>query len=331
MADEKTLVTEVVTGLGASGAESLDHALFSLPPSFHGFDVAARVQLMRVRLEGRHRALLDAAWANGRAFFEAEDGLRGRVPRLVEWKGPHKPPGYDSLPADLRIDHVYLVSCKYGSDISTNCSPSNLFDRLLAQRTAGSEPWYGAVAADAYAEFYAEVRAVVDGLPPSPEALAPDDVRSIRDACERRWPEPLVEPWRAFSHEVAVASAARWRANLDTPAKRELQLWRLLRLETSPYFVLGATKAGAPMRYRVATPWDWRQAFRFRSLDVSAAVAGQPLVLWRAVAQDRTSGVDVVVEGEIEVRWSHGRFSAVEAKLHLKTPADAVPGYFPLV
>jgi hypothetical protein len=330
MADEKTLVTEVVTGLGASGASCLDSALAAQPTALSGVDRAAWAQLVQARLEGRHTALFDVAWANGRAFLEADDGLRGRAPLTVEWKGPHKPPGYDSLPADLRIDHVYLVSCKYGSDISTNCSPSNLFDRLLAQRSAGSEPWYGAVAAEAYAAFYAEVRGVVGGLPDSAEALIPDDIRSIRAACERRWPEPLVEPWRAFSYEVAAASAARWRANLDSAGKRELQLWRLLRLETSPYFVLGATKAGAPVRHRVATPWDWRQAYRFRALDITAAVAGQPLVLWRAVAQDRASGDDVVVEGEVEVRWSHGRFSAVEAKLHLKTPADAVPGYFPL-
>jgi hypothetical protein len=330
MADEKTLVTEVVTGLGASGASCLDSALAARPTALAGVARDAWARLTRAWLEGRHAGLFDVPWANGRAFLEADDGLRHRPPLSVEWKGPHKAPGYDSLPADLRIDHVFLVSCKYGSDISTNCSPSNLFDRLLAQRSAGSEPWYASVAAEAYAAFYAEVRLVVGGLPASPEALSPDHIRSIRAACERRWPERLIEPWRGFSYEVAAASAARWRANLDSPGKRELQLWRLLRLETSPYFVLGATKAGAPVRYRVATPWDWRQAYRFRALEVSAAVAGQPLVLWRATAQDRATGADVVVEGEVEVRWSHGRFSAVEAKLHLKTPADAVPGYVPL-
>jgi hypothetical protein len=332
MPDEKTTVTEIVTGLGASGASSLDSALFNVPTAFSGLDMAARVQLMQARLAGRHAALFDVAWANGRAFLEANDGLRGRVPRTIEWKGPHKPPGYDSLPADLRIDHVYLVSCKYGSDISTNCSPSNVFDRLLAQRNAGSEPWYAVVAPAAYAAFYAEVRAVVGGgLPESHVALGAEDIDVIRNACQRAWPEPLVEPWRTFSYEVALASAARWRAQLDSPTKREHQLWRLLRLETSPYFVLGTTRAGAPVRYRVATPWDWRQAFRFRGLEVSAVAAGQPVVRWHARVEDRAEGLDLEVEGEIEVRWSHGRFSAVEAKLHLKTPTIAVPGYFGLV
>jgi hypothetical protein len=330
MADEKTAVTEIVTGLGASGASAIESALAARPMAMRGVDAAAWSQVTRARLEGRHVTLFALAWDNGRALLEATDGLRGREPATVEWKGPHKPPGYDSLPADLRIDHVYLVSCKYGSDISTNCSPSNLFDRLLAQRSTGSEPWYGAVAPDAYAAFYAEVRAHRGDLPASVDTLTSDDIEGIRGACQRQWPAPLVEPWRAFSFEVASATAARWRAHLDTRAKRELQLWRLLRLETSPYFVLGATKAGAAVRYRVATPWDWRQAFRLRSLDITAADAGQPLVEWQALVEDRATGADRTVEGVIEVRWSHGRFSAVEAKLHLTTPPEAVPGYFPL-
>jgi hypothetical protein len=331
MPDEKTLVTEVVTGLGMSGHASLDRALFGLPAAFAGLDMRARVQLMHARVAGRHAALFDLAWANGRAFLEANDGLRLRTPLLIEWKGPHKPPGYESLPADLRVDHVYLVSCKYGSDISTNCSPSNLFDRLLAQRTSGSEPWYGVVAPDAYAAFYGEVRRFLGGLPESVHALTPDDIALIRATCGGRWPEPLLGPWRAFSFEVATATAERWRRHLVSPAMRELQLWRLLRLESSPYFVLGATKGGVPLRYRVATPWDWRQGFRLLTFDVEAVPAGQPLVRWTATVRDEHAGSDLVVFGEVEIRWSHGRFSAVEAKLHLKTPPLEVPGYFSLV
>lgn len=107
-------------------------------------------------------------------------------------------------------------------------------------------------------------------------------------------------------------------------------LWRLLRLETSPYFVLGSTKSGDAVRYRVATPWDWRQAFRLRSFAVRPVVAGQPLVAWRADVDDLAAGTRRAVGGEVEVRWSHGRFSAVEAKLHLTTPPSDVPGYFPI-
>ena len=332
MPDEKTAVSEIVTGLGASGVSMLDGALAARPASLLGVDPAAWAQLTRARLEGRHDRLFASAWDNGVAMLMAIDGLRSRRPVTIEWKGPHKPPGYESLPADLRIDHVYLVSCKYGSDISANSSPSNLFDRLLADRSARSEPWYATVAPDAYAEFYRCVREELgSSLPDDATSLAPEHLTAIRTTCGRRWPDALVGPWRQFSYDVAIASALRWRKGLATPAARELMLWRLLRLETSPYFVLGSTKAGAPVRYRVATPWDWRRTFRLRSFEVRPVVAGQPLVAWSAQVEHRDSGDLVPVDGDVEVRWSHGRFSAVEAKLHLKTPAHEVPGYFPLV
>ena len=32
---------------------------------------------------------------------------------------------------DLRVDHVYLVSCKYLSNILFNVSPASVFDSLL--------------------------------------------------------------------------------------------------------------------------------------------------------------------------------------------------------
>jgi hypothetical protein len=331
VADEKTLVTEVVTGLGMTGPSSPESALFNLPAAFSGVDRRARQQLMHARMEGRHAALFDLAWANGRAFLEANDGLRLRPPLLIEWKGPHKPPGYDSLPADLRIDHVFLVSCKYGSDISGNSSPSNLFDRLLADRSNSSEAWYETVAPTAYQSFFDEVRRVVPGLPASVRDLQPHDLRAIREGCSRRWPGELQDPWRLFSFDVAAASAARWRMNLLTRERCEAMLWRLLRLETAPYFVLGATKSGHPLRYRVATPWDWRQAFKFVDFDAVPVVAGQPLVRWTARVADLAAATTVDVSGDVEIRWSHGRFSAVEAKLHLKTPALDVPGYFSLV
>jgi hypothetical protein len=223
------------------------------------------------------------------------------------------------------------VSCKYGSDISANCSPSNVFDRLLAERTRGGDPWFSMVASGAYATFYNEVRGFIGGrLPLDVRALGAVDIAEIRRVCERRWPVPLIEPWRHLSHEIATATASRWLENLPTLASRELMLWRLLRLETAPYFVLGTTKSGEPIRYRVATPWDWRQAFTLRAFDVEPKASGQPMVSWRALVHDRVSVLDREVAGDIEVRWSHGRFSAVEAKLHLVTPPQEVPGYFPL-
>jgi hypothetical protein len=331
VSDERTAITEIVTGLGMTGAPSLDLALAWPPPSMSGVGEAAWDVVRRARSEGRHGALFESAWANGESFARSPEALRYRQPLTVQWKGPHKPPGYDSLPADLRVDHVYLVSCKYGSTISANCSPSNVFDRLLADRRAGSDDWYETIAPDAYQAFYVEVRREVGAdLPSSVGELRAPHVEQIRERCARRWPGDLDASWRAFSYEVAAGTAARWRAGLATTRTREQMLWRLLRLESSPYFVLGSTKSGDPLRYRVATPWDWRQAFELRSFDISAAVVGQPLVRWVARVVDRALGSERTVEGEIEVRWSHGRFSAVEAKLHLTTLPHEIAGYVPL-
>ena len=75
------------------------------------------------------------------------DGLRGRTPLTIEWTGGRRPPGDEVAPIDLRIDHVYLVSCKYESDILANASPGRLFDGLLA--TSGDwdrTDWYESVA-----------------------------------------------------------------------------------------------------------------------------------------------------------------------------------------
>jgi hypothetical protein len=88
--------------------------------------------------------------AADRFFLHAPDGLRGRIPQIVEWKGRHRVPGDDAIPADLRIDRVYLVSCKYLSRIVLNAGPVRLFDRgLIGGRPLRSralpegcrEPW----------------------------------------------------------------------------------------------------------------------------------------------------------------------------------------------
>ena len=58
--------------------------------------------------------------------------------------------------------------------------------------------------------------------------------------------------------------------------------------------------------------------------------AGQPTVRWRADLADRLGGTRVV-EGHVEVRWSHGKFAGVpEAKIYLDTPHHEVAGYEPI-
>ena len=110
----------------------------------------------------------------------------------------------------------------------------------------------------------------------------------------------------------------------------EAMLWRLLRVGSAPYFVLGSS-AERSLRLRIATSWDWRQHFKLAAFSLAPQRGGQPRVGWHAVVRDRTSSESVEVTGHIEVRWSHGRFGGLpEAKGYLDTPHHLVPGYFAL-
>lgn len=334
MPDIRTEVTEIVTALGMMGLTSVDEALSRPPAAVRNVGDDQWDRLRAARSAGDYAAEFKASWENGRAFLASPDALRSRVPAIIEWKGAHQPPGFDQIPADLRVDHVYLVSCKYQSKILTNSSPTNLFERRLADRTEArnADSWYVTCAPEAYATFYGHVRDHLgrDRFPADSKELRSQDLRLIRGACTRRWPKALVPHWERFSSEVAEASASRWRTQLPTPRRQEEMLWRLLRLSPAPYYVLGASRKGEKMRLRIGTPWDWRQGFELQSMSISAGRAGQPRVNWSAVIRQRADGVDVAVDGHVEVRWAHGRFSAVEAKVYLDTPHRDVPGYFPL-
>jgi hypothetical protein len=328
-----TEITEIVTGLGMTGVDSLERALAARPAVMRNVTPDHWDRLDATFAEQTHATAFSDAWANGRSFLRSPDGLRGRVPTLIEWKGSHQPPGFDFIPVDLRIDHVYLVSCKYQSKILANSSPSNLFLRRLADRTAGPDTasWYAVCAPDEYQYFYSCVRRQVGRalLPMTPQELTPAHTARIRSACGRTWPAPLAPIWGEFSLAVAAASVARWRQQLHTPARREEMLWRLLRLSPSSYFVLGSSDAG-PLRLRIGTPWDWRQSFSLECLQLEAVPAGQPKVTWSARLVEKGNGSERLVDGHVEIRWAHGRFASVEAKIYLDTPHADVPGYSPL-
>lgn len=333
MPDLLTEITEIVTGLGTTGLADLPTALAARPATMRNVTDAHWDRLQAAYDQGQHPNAFVAAWTNGRAFYESPDGLRGRTPLTIEWKGAHQPPGFEFLPVDLRIDHVYLVSCKYQSKILANSSPSNLFLRRLADRTvrADTMSWYARCAPDEYQHFYDCVRRYIGLhlLPPTPQLLTGRQVRRIRAECGGAWPRQLATLWAEFSLAVASASAALWLRDLQTPARREEMLWRLLRLSSSGYFVLGSSDSG-PLRIRIGSPWDWRQNFSLQHLDIAAAPAGQPKVSWSAELFERASESQRQVHGHVEIRWAHGRFSAVEAKIYLGTPHADVPGYFPL-
>jgi hypothetical protein len=329
----RTTITELVTGLGMLGHPSVDAALTARPPQMVSVSPEIWGQLAGVRAGGAYDAEFGAAFDNGAAFLASPGGLRGRPPLSVEWKGSQRAPGDEVAPIDLRVDHVYLISCKYLSKILFNASPGRLFDGLLAGphgRRGGD--WYAEVAPDPYEDLYRLVRrgAGLPGLPPDAGSLGPEDRRRLRSALAGGWPDGAGTAYLALAEAVSAASAARWRAALAARDDREAMFWRLLRMGSAPYFVLGRT-ATRSLRLRIATPWDWRLRFRLEDLVVDPQAGGQPRVGWRARVRDTDTGHRIAVVGHIEIRWSHGRFGAPpEAKVYLDVGHHEVPGYFPL-
>jgi len=333
--DLKTEVSEIATALGMLDFPTIDAALASEPSEIRNVSTLVWNRLKDARRSRLHEPVFEAAWQNGRVFLEADDALRGRRPKIIEWKGPTRPVGYEAVPADLRVDHVYLISCKHRSRILHNVAPGHLFDRLLVTRRGGSVPdWYLSVGGEAYQRLYEVVRAHVriPALPLNVRDLSRAHRRALIAALPARvWPEPLVEEYRRFAHKVAEATAAIWNENLDSSGAKEEQYWRLLRHSSAPYFLLGVTSRGS-LRFRIAAPWDWRQHFRFLNLSVAPDLAaGQPLVRWEASVRRIADNADVVVRGIVEIRWSHGKFRAPpEAKVQLETSLADAPGYFGL-
>jgi hypothetical protein len=395
MPSDRTTVTELGTGLGMLGLADLDESVRSRTPVMHSLSPEMWERLERLRSGGAYDAEFHAAWANGRAFLAANDGLRQRLPQVIEWKGTGRAPGDEVAPIDLRVDHVYLVSCKYLSNILFNVSPASIFDSLLfggsgrgarAAREAlpGGGDWYAEVAPAEYQALYECVRlAALDATPPSSSspAIRPQwpgrpasavalpgldgvDVVSVsgdhaeldaavptalqdlphravdltvpqREALgqwlRRGWPSGAKDLYSALSRAVAQASTRRWEAAMDhRGGAGEAMLWRLLRIGSAPYFVLGSA-AERSLRLRIATSWDWRQQFQLIAITMEGQAGGQPRVGWEAVIRDRASYEVHSVVGHIEVRWSHGRFGGLpEAKGYLDTPHHLVPGYFTL-
>jgi hypothetical protein len=388
----RTMVTELGTGLGMLGHRDIDQALAARSPVMRSLSPEDWDQLAAARAGGAFDAEFHAAWENGRAFLTATDGLRGRLPEVVEWKGAVRATGDEVAPVDLRIDHVYLVSCKYLSNILFNVSPTHAFDDLLVGsqgrrgRALGGD-WFADTAPEPYQRLYELVRADALGrssewadadggsggsggrrslvpsrgapsLPglgcddpaaapsavtpgPSLAALGELPIRAVDLTTAHRialaahlksgWPESAKAAYGDLSRAVSDASVARWRAALSQRAgAAEAMLWRLLRMGSAPYFVLGSS-ATRSLRLRVATPWDWRQRFTLDKLEVFAQQGGQPRVGWLAHVRTRSSGDVHEVSGHVEIRWSHGRFSGPpEAKGYLDSGHHLVPGYFPL-
>lgn len=347
MATLRTEITEIVTGLGMLGKPVPDAVLASSdpPPELIGVSAEHWQRLGAAWSERTHEGEFHASFNNGRAFLRATDGLRGRHPVTVEWKGGHRDPADDAVPADLRIDHVYLVSCKYASKVLHNASPWSLFDRCLAGPPArGAGDWYEEVAPAEHQAHYQAVRRLVDSgdrLPERVRDLDRDQRRALATARDRSSPESAAA-YAELATVVSHRSALRWSERLNTASECRSMLWRLLRLSATPYFMLGTGRSES-LRLRVATPWDWNQQWVLSDFEVAAEPAGQPRISWRAVVEPRSTGATVPrhptvagepveVAGHVEIRWSHGRLGgSPEAKVYLDTRHREVPGYIELV
>lgn len=333
MPADRTIVTELATGLGTLRRRDVASALAARPTEMR-ITPTDWSRLDALYETGRFSQDFGIAYANGRAFANSRDALGGRPPRIIEWTGGRRPAGDEVAPIDLRIDHVYMVSCKYLSANICNASPARLFDGLLA--TTGSwesADWYHEVAAGEYQDLYAATvrRARVVGLPKTAKALSPAERATLRRASKEAGSDELVEHlYSKLARAVAGASADRWRARL-AEFKPELMLCRLLRIGNAPYFLLGSHGRHS-VRLRVITAWDWRDSFDVRNLSIEGVPAGQPKVEWVARYRAKDNPFETrSLRGHVEIRWSHGRFAQPpEAKVYLDSPLSQVPGYHPL-
>jgi hypothetical protein len=335
VADDRTVVTELATGLGTLGVTppvlaGQDFLDARPPPALLGVDEVSWGRLRQLLHSGAYARDAALALANGEAFLRAPDGLDGRRPRRVEWTGARRLPGDEAIPADLRIDHVFLVSCKYLSRLLHNAAPARLFDGLLTDSAQDPTDWYLRMAPKEFQALYHECRQVVLGLPQAVEDLGQEGRRALAAGLQGGWPARAEERYLELCAAVATASAARWKEAVRRGTGAEKMLWRLLRVAPAPYFVLG-TQRGGSMRLRIDTPWDFHRRYRLLGLELTEAVAGQPVVSWSAGFFDRVEGQESTVRGHVEIRWSHGRFrQPPEAKVYLDTPHHLVPGYHPL-
>jgi len=334
--DDRTTITELATALGVTGIGSLQAALAERPGNLD-IEAESWERLERILAAGKHAGIALAAFANGAFFAGHPAGLDGRTPRLIEWSGDRRIPGDQAIPADLLVDRVYMISCKYLSQILHNTAPARLFDDILAPSSQATHPdWFAELAQRQHSALYRSTLELLDleGMPDSPGWMESTQRAQLRSAFRERGGRGMPSELRAQYDEligvVSRTSAERWQEALREPAQQERMLWRLLRIYSATYYILGIDRHRT-MRLRVMTPWEWRQTFEFRSLKVAPDGRGQPRVNWSARYRERTGGRPGEVHGHVEIRWSHRPFCGPpEAKIYLDTRHDDVPGYVPL-
>src|SRR4051812_40202698 len=202
------------------GIPTIDEAICSRPAAVTNVRADQWERLAQLCSVDAHRPTFEAAWANGQAFAAARDGLRNRRPIVVEWKGPHGSVGDQVAPVDLRVDHVYLISCKYLSRILLNVAPASLFDHgLLGTVSRARQDWYQEVAPLQYQALYRSVCDALDlstALPDSVDQLAVEHRRVLKPLLKDGWPGDARAAYSELTFEVSAASATRWRGWLRT-------------------------------------------------------------------------------------------------------------------
>lgn len=333
MADDRTKVTELATALGMTGHTTLQEAI-EVRPAILEIGSDEWDDLARILGAGKLTAVAESAFANGAYLAAHADGLDGRVPQHIEWSGGRRIPGDRPVPADLLVDRVYMVSCKYLSKILHNTAPAHVFvDGLVAAPESRGINWFQHVAPTAHEALYARTLEILGlkDMAESPETLPTEDRKKLKAALKELTasglPAELDRQYKLLIDTVSRASAELWREVLGGRAEQERMLWRLLRIYSATYFILGIDQRRT-MRLRVMTPWEWRQSYQFLSLAVRAAGRGQPRVDWDATYRDLAAGQRRHVRGHVEIRWSHRPFyGPPEAKVYLDTPHAQVPGY----
>jgi len=333
MSRELTLITEIGTGLGMIPGLNLDEAFeFGVPDVLVGVDAPTWESLREWWYSGAYATAFTDAFEDGCYFLESDLGLRHRPPVSIEWKGPHQAPEDDPLPADLRIDGVFIVSCKNLSKVLLNPSPAVLFRSALRDSDLGGRDWYEEIAPEELTKLYAASVEHLDlgDFPALPSELTRDQRDVLKKQLARQWPADLHVEVAEWVEAVSSRSAELLNRTLGSKRDRERFYWRLLRIHSAPYFILGRQPSG-PVRLRVLTPWDLRRKFSFEGLEISPSSAGQPQIAWKAAFTDLDTGARKETSGHVEIRWSHGRFcGAPESKIYLDTLHGDACGYQPL-
>ncbi|MXZ53805.1 MAG: hypothetical protein F4Z34_11520, partial [Acidimicrobiaceae bacterium] len=292
MADARTKITELATALGLTGHATLQSALEARPPILE-IEPDMWASLDAISRSGKWEEEAETAFANGAYFAAHAGGLNGRVPQRIEWSGGRKMPGDQQVPADLLIDHVYTISCKYRSKVLFNPAPARLFlDHLAVTSRPPGKNWFQEVAPRAHEALYARTVEVLglEDMAETPVAQTSEQRERLKAALRARGvsglPREVIREYALLIDRVSRVSAKRWRKTLDDKAEEERMLWRLLRIYSATYFVLGVDER-QPMRFRVVTPWEWRQVYEFLSLEVREAGRGQPMVDWSATYRHR--------------------------------------------